>query len=255
MTPSEKSHNIVTTSILQSSQPLTNLCDKTLNLHVPFDETPTTSTAVNAKNMHRVLYGSANSSNYTRCNGLGLLSEVKSSSEQMIFQNYKFDTLDVNKLPEQDNKYAIARKLVCDMVNNISCEEQYILCFKKLVAFEHGSREGHILSEEELEKEFAFNFKQTSVSKSATGKGRSKRSEPTTLKTNGECQMTLKQDKTNIFFQEGDQYSIECDLLNRMSIRGEILSRLLLYCERGETYDTLIDQIIDLEEDFVVQSD
>jgi hypothetical protein len=96
-TNSEKSYEIVTTSILRSSKPSTKLCDAT-NLHVPFDETPTTSTTANTKKMQRNAFGKANSSKDTGGNGVGSLNEVRLSTEQMSFKKYELDTLDVNKL-------------------------------------------------------------------------------------------------------------------------------------------------------------
>ena len=105
-TSSKKINKITGTSKLQCSKVPNKMCNATLNLHVPFDETPTASTISHASNMNRDAYEKINSSNGTR---VGSLNEVKLPNEQMNLQSDEIATLDGNMLARQYNKYSISR--------------------------------------------------------------------------------------------------------------------------------------------------
>ena len=245
-----QNNEVFTISKFRSSGPSNKISIDTLRLHIPFHDAPSCSKTREPKNKDHSEVGTPNAPNNTRDDFIMNHSLCKKfCNKDDSLEEDDFHTLDVNTLAQQNKKHAIAQKLISGMVECILQEEMYIGYFQKLVVFEHCCREGKILSEIDLQREFSYNghdCSQKVITKNQKCKVNQSFPKSTNPQSNDEYQSNTKQDTINNSIQ--DKSRLEGELINRSLLRREILGKLRHYRLRDELYDTLIDEIIDLEE-------
>lgn len=184
----------------------------------------------------------------------GLFGEVPSTSTGQTTTNRKISasiTLDVNELPQVDDKLFIAQRLISVMISHINDEEHYIVYFKQLVEYEDGCKKGNIPSAFELETGLLSCCKSNFEIQRENAKYKGKRSKPTTRHST-----TIKKCKTVCYVQDMDEtdnkkINFLGEKEDRIVIRKGILDQIQSCYKTDETYDSFIEQLINIEESFV----
>ena len=194
----------------------TNVLEAGAMLHVPFDETPSTS---------------------------------RTAFET---ERYNIKPLSVNELLLQDCHQKSLKRLVLTMNNCGNDEDVYLEYFRCLVAV-HGRREGgEVLSAVELEKELSSSRENDNQAKDkkSKGKGKSAKSSNSVIKAlieNG----SSNQGDGNIRDDRFHKIQLKGNLERRNSKRKDILDIIVSMDASKQIFWDMIEKLIDLEENFI----
>ena len=194
----------------------TNVLDVGAMLHVPFDETPSTS---------------------------------KPAFE---VERYNIKPLSVNEFLLQGCHRKSLRRLVLQMNNCGSDEDLYLEYFRCIVAV-HDRREcGEILSAVELEKELSPSREDDNQAKDSKskGKGKSAKSSNSAMKALIENNSSNEGDG-NITDRYFYKIQLKGNLKTRNSKRKDILDMIVLMNSSDQIFWDMIERLIDLEETFI----
>jgi len=168
------------------------------------------------------------------------------------FKKCEYVNLDVNKLPaKQVNIYPTAHKIVSKMIKNLHREEKYIEYFKCLLVLIEESKKGKSVSEFELASEFSTGSCKASVyneqqNKEVKDKHKKTKSSRNVICATHECPRSSSVAK-NDNLQNNNKGRIE----DRIAKRSKILAKISASYGIEETYNALMEKLINLEEHYL----
>ena len=169
------------------------------------------------------------------------------------FKKFEYVNLDVNKLSaKQVDIYPTSHKIVSKMIKNLRREEKYIEYFKCFVVLIEESKKGKSVSEFELASEFStgsckagvYNEQQNKEVKDKHKKVKSSRN--VTCATH-ECPKSWK----NANLQNNNKLYNKGRIEDRIAKRSKILARISASYDNEETYNALVEKLINLEEHYL----
>ena len=159
-----------------------------------------------------------------------------------------FQTLDVKTLVQKVNQHPLAKQLITEAMINVTDEKEYLENFKKLIALHEFCKVGKAVSQVCLENEFKVN-------KALSDKGF-----PTAVMKKGKpknksISIAAKESRYNKCRKESDylvdKTMMERKMNERSQIRSSILSQLKTSYDDEEKFESLINELISLEENFI----
>ena len=172
------------------------------------------------------------------------------------FKKCEYVNLDVNKLSaKQVDIYPTAHKIVSKMIKNLRREEKYIEYFKCFVVLIEESKKGKSVSEFELASEFSigsykagiYNEQQNKEVKDKHKKVKSSRH--VTFATH-ECPSSSSGAK-NTNLQNNNKLNNKGRIEERIAKRSKILAKLSASYNFEDTYNALVEKLINLEEHYL----
>jgi hypothetical protein len=158
----------------------------------------------------------------------------------------KVNDLDT-KLSYQDT----AKKLVAQMINHVGDSEQYIKYFKSLVAYQEGRKNGNVISELDLEKEFAVYFIPESEMEIKSRGRKVKRSKHKKIKPSAKTQFDVSYHVRKRDTQIGEKVNSNRNGDDIIILRKRILDNINSSNIKCSSYKNLVEELIDLEESFI----
>ena len=161
-------------------------------------------------------------------------------------------TLNANALDERAHTHNISQTLISEMMQSGKDEKRYMIYFKKFAAFQESRKRGKIISDIELEDQFLPDIEQSKKYTRKNSRVKGAHNKSTVLQIAVLEVNTLNEEET---FKSND-LKLKGELNNRVSLRTEILREIssVLFAKQNEQYDNLIENLIDLEESFVMDS-
>ena len=160
--------------------------------------------------------------------------------------------LDVKILGEQNYVESMLYNLSYSLTQNLENEKEYKKEFEKLVTFLEYQNAGKLLSHNELEEKFPNCVTQNKeISKKKSKKKANSQSSPTSSRnaTRSSSKFHMEDNCAN---NEPNPIVKEAKE-DRTQKRQEILDELLLSCKDKDKREFFLDQLIDLEESFVLE--
>ena len=159
------------------------------------------------------------------------------------------EKLDVQDSVEDTEDHEIMNQLILRMLTEVRDELCYISNFKQLITYIDYKERGKIVSLHDLEYEF-LNICKEKNQNIAKQKNKGKRMSNVTSSTL--CGLPNKLD-IDLSEDTVDASKANCgiEMKDIVSKRSRILSELFVSLNKKESYDTLINQLIDLEENFI----
>ena len=162
--------------------------------------------------------------------------------------------LDIKKLGKQKYIECLSHKLVINLENNLEDEKVYLERFKILIKFTENCKQGKILSEKELEIDSTIAF--TCNKEILKGKSKMKQNKISSKpKLSSYCD---DKDSNEITQDNGSaRYLSNTNIkesVSRSKKRKEMVVKLLKSCKENDKFCRILDQIIDMEENFVVEN-
>ena len=161
--------------------------------------------------------------------------------------------LNIKKLGKQKYIECMSHKLVTNLENNLEDEKLYLEGFKILLKFTENCKQGKILLEKELEIDSKIAF--TCHKEISKGKSKMKRNKISSKpKLSSSCDdkdvNEISQDNGRARYLSNTNIK-ESD--SRSKKRREMVAELLKSCKENDKFCRILDQIIDMEENFVVE--
>ena len=145
------------------------------------------------------------------------------------------------------------KQLITSALESVRNEEGYLECFNRLVILHETRKQGKVLSPSTLEEEFSSKFNITAIPIKNTSKAKGKR----------KCSKAVdvhSPDNKEQNVIDGDNRNrnkgwwipkLKGQLSDRILIREKILVKLNSMLDENEEFETLLDELIDVEESFV----
>ena len=206
----------------------------------------------NSKSCNLATQTSLNESSISNVQVAGETSGYKSKNTEAP----RHVELDVNSLEYQSQNGDISHLLLSKMMTTGNDEENYLVYFKKFIAHYDSWKRGNVVTDIELEDEFLSTLKQSNKYTNQNSGNTCKItrrtvsqdvvSEQAAEPSNGESNFTGNNRLINLKGEQED----------RVSMRREILEDISSVCpsKNKETYENLIETLIDLEEGFLDES-
>ena len=139
------------------------------------------------------------------------------------------------------------------MIKSGNDEERYIIYFKKFIAHQDSQKRGIVISDIELEDEFLPNIEQSN--KYTSNNSRTKGTKSTASQIAALEQQVDTGNEESTLKSKGRCLNLKGELDDRVSKRAEILKELssVSSAKNNKKYDELIENLIDLEESFVLE--
>ena len=159
---------------------------------------------------------------------------------------------DLKEQPKKNSeKTTVSHLMISKMIKHIDEEERYLEYFKRLLAYRHDVKAGIVPLEYSCYDEVRLNCTTYEKSKKKISKGKSKlpRKERTLLQSKNKLKSVLEDQITEDVFNQGMNSS--ADRNHRTLIRVEILNQIISCNDKDAIYDSLVEYLIDVEENFV----
>ena len=182
-----------------------------------------------------------------------LLCEKQSTSKGHNATNktpYSSSTSSINTLHQNDNEESISKTLVLKMIEHINDEEIYIEHFKNLVTHRYNGKNGTITSEFHLEKHLFPNCVPDDEMPDINPNGKRKQSKQSMSKSSKRRQSEIVMNVKDIDGL-GRRNKYLRKKHDRIAIRGGLLNQIINSNEKDDMYNSLIEELINVEENFV----
>ena len=183
---------------------------------------------------------------------IGLVNAATQKCDREL-NNFNSYILNADSLNLKDNKQVFSLILIQKMSENKDDEEKYLEYFKRLVSFEEFCKDKESFGIDELENEILI--PQNDILKitheHVKSKGRELKSGRKTKKAGNKSDVFCEDCDESETPVENIKSTQDSPKIERIVMRSEILSRLLSCYINDFNYDSLMNELIDLEESLI----
>ena len=153
----------------------------------------------------------------------------------------------------KDKKQELSLKLIHKMSENKGDEEKYLEYFKRLISFEEFCKDKESIDLDELQNEILIpqNDSFKIICKHVKSKGREEKVEKKTKKAGTKSDISSEGNKESETTVKNTKSAKEGPKTERIVMRTEILNNLSTCYVKDTTYDSLMNELIDIEESFI----
>jgi hypothetical protein len=179
-------------------------------------------------------------------------SSMFGGQDQNLKQTYP-RTIDVNKLEKSCSKKPLAKQLITSAIESLRVEDEYLEFFDKLVILHENCKQGKVMSVSSLEKEFSskFNITEIPVNNKLKGKRTRKYSKKADVHSWNTKEQKLVRGNNRNSNKNKWTPKLKGKLSDRILIQEKILIKLNSMHEENEEFESLLEELICVEERFV----
>ena len=175
-------------------------------------------------------------------------SNISSTQDSENQQGPVLQTLDVKTLVQKVNRHPLAKKQITEAIINVRDEKKYLENFKKLITLQEFCNGGMAVSQKCLENEFKVNKVLCDKRFPTPPTKKGKRYEKS-------ISIPAKKSRYNKCRKESDclvdKTILDRKVNERCQIRASILTKLNTSYDDEEKFESLIDELISHEENFI----